>query len=156
MKLRVCFVIWPPMIKYTSDIVSDIKKEFEFLSCSLFEFSDKYNWFEVMSIIYNDPLDRVTIKRHKKADGFEGYDKKVGLVLFNVSNPSYRKKGGKTVLADVHDLKKYWRDDKFKKIPRWLIVHSTESTEETNDLLENIRKYYIKELFYEGNKKFGV
>jgi hypothetical protein len=150
MKLKICFVIWPPIIEYIPDIVKDIKKEFEFISCSIFEFPEKYNWFEIMNIIYNDPLDRITVKRHQKADGFEGFVKKVGVVIFNVVDPSYKKKGGKIVLVEVHDLKKYWRDDKFKKIPRWLIVHSTESTDETEKLLENVKRY-TKELLYEDN-----
>lgn len=141
MKLRICFVVWPPVMEYISDIVNDVKKEFDFISYNEFKFPEYFSWMEVMNTVYGDPLDRVTVKRYQKAEGFEGYDKKVGVIVFDVLNPSYKKKGGKKAIVEVHDLKKYWRDEKFKKIPRWLIVHSTEATEETENLLRSVRGY---------------
>jgi hypothetical protein len=131
------------VVNKSSEIIEMVKDKFDFISYNEYNFSEEYSWLEIINVVYIEPLDRVTVKRHKKADGFKGYSKVIGVIEFGASNSNRNLKNSKDVLTSVHDLKYYLRDKKFPDIPRWLIAHSTESTEETEILLDNLKEHCI-------------
>lgn len=126
---KVSFIVWPPALEYTDDIITEVTKNFDFISYKLFSFSSKYTWSEIINMVYCDELDRVTVKRHKKAQGLDIYKKEIGMITFNVRST-----------ADILNMKESFRR-KFTNINRWHIVHSTDSVEETKLTLHYLNKY---------------
>lgn len=150
MKQKICFIVWPPANKYVQEVIAVIKEKYKVISFGVFEFPETQGWASIVNMIYNQPIDSVTVKRYKKAEGLEGYDKKLNVIVFEIVNPKYKKKKGKEEIIQTNELKKVLRDEVFTDLPRWYVVHSTETTEETEEVLKIFNSYCIqREGYYE-------
>jgi hypothetical protein len=141
---KACIVLWPAVVEHAEEIIDMVKERFEFTSYKTHTFPETYSWLQIINIVYVKPIDQKTVKRHKKAESFEEgeYSKIIGIIEFDVASDSERNlKNKQQVLTSVHKLKYYLRDKKYPHIPRWLIAHSTESTEETQEFLNNLDRY---------------
>ena len=150
MKQDIIYIVWPPAMKFMSDIIKEVGKKFKIKSYSIIKLEETTTWLEIVNLVYNRPVDQVTVKRYKKAEGLEDYPKELGVIQVEVVDLSTRKKGGRRILSAVHDVKDYLRDKKYAGIiPRWYVVHSTESTEETEETLNNF-DLYKNRTFFQG------
>ncbi len=151
MTQRASLVLWPAAVGHAPEIIDMIKDRFDFVSYKTHRFPETYSWLQIINVVYVKPLDQETVKRYKKAESFAagGYSKIIGIIEFNLPSGSERNlKNKQQVLTSVHDLKYYLRDEKYPHIPRWLIAHSTESTEETEEFLNNLKDH--GENYYEN------
>ncbi|SMO87922.1 hypothetical protein SAMN06265379_111116 [Saccharicrinis carchari] len=138
------FIIWPPVMEFFSEIISDIQKSNGVLSFKRMNLKKDY-FEEFVSKIYAcDDIEDWKIK--KKLNAMNNYNCEIGILRVFISEPNFRRKASnnRPISQQVEEIKRAIRAKYKTRIPNYIYdiaIHIGDNYAHTDEM-ENVITMY--------------
>jgi len=137
-------VLWPPVERYFDEILAYLRRNYNVVNWSDYEFENDYEFAAVVEGIYaSDDIEKWKIE--KKIKAMKNYEKRIRVILFEIPEPKFRvkMKSGKLISMRVEEIKRVIREKYRQKIKDYyydIIIHIGDNYEHSRHILQVLRK----------------